>query len=67
MDPTTIPLQFGALGIVAFVCWRLVAFVTSSLNGRLDRLSQAVEENTRSNRETVAVMRAIKRELAQRH
>jgi len=78
MDPTTLPLQFGALGIVAFVCWRLVAWMTGSLNGKLDRLACAVEDNTKATlttsaalersakaqRDTASAIRAIQRELA---
>jgi Flp pilus assembly pilin Flp len=41
-------VQYGALGIVAFVVWRSLLYLTTSLNGKFDKLTKAVEtsENT---------------------
>lgn len=61
MDPAF--LQFGALGIVAVVVVRLVKWLTDSLNGKLDRLADAVRANTLSNNEMGAAMRQLSRTL----
>jgi len=54
-------IQFGALGIVGFVVWRLIAWVTNSLNGKLDRLSAATDANTNAAKEGSGAIRALTR------
>lgn len=54
-------IQFGALGIVAFVVWRLVAWVLGSLNGKLDRLTKATEATTAATRENTGAIKELTR------
>jgi hypothetical protein len=64
-------IQFGALGIVGFVVWRVVGWLTNSLNGKLDRLTDATHANTAAARETTGAIRqltrAVERQNAQDH
>lgn len=54
-------IQFGALGIVAFVVWRVISWLTSSLNGKLDRLTDATQANTTAAKEASGAIRALTR------